>query len=438
MEDDTIFIQIASYRDPQLIITIEDCLRNSNRPENLRFGIARQYMESDGFDNVDQYRDDPRFRIIDIPWHESQGVCWARNLVQQQYKGEKYTFQIDSHMRFNKGWDTLAIDMVKQLQQMGYPKPLLTAYAPSFDPDNDPKLRQPDPWFMEFDRFIPEGAIFFLPATIPDWLTRTQPYRSRFYSAHCTFTLGEFCTEVPHDPNYYFHGEEISIAVRAFTWGYDLFHPHKVLVWHEYTRKGRPKQWEDTAADTPKPVENWVSANDRCHLRNRKLFEMDGHVNDVDFGPYGFGSVRTVGDYELYAGINFKKRSVIPYTWPDKLEAPAPNYKTHPDIFPTKQSYDKALQRNWCVDIWISGNDVKIDDISKYDFWYCGAHDADGNEIYREDLHPYRIEEELSKDNCSFFLKFCSDKRPVSWVVWPHRSDTGWCDKIGPVDVTLP
>lgn len=435
--DGTIFIQIASYRDPQLVPTIHDCLLNANHPENLRFAIARQFREEDNFDNLDEFRNDARFKIIDIPWRESKGVCWARNRVQQEYDDEQYTFQIDSHMRFAKGWDTIAIDMIKMLQNKGCRKPLLTAYTSSFNPDNDPAERQLDPWFMEFDRFIPEGAIFFLPATIPDFKTRLEPMRARFYSAHCTFTLGQFSTEVPHDPNYYFHGEEISIAARAYTWGYDLFHPHKIIAWHEYTRKGRPKQWDDSA-NLVNVNGTTMSANDSCHLRNRKLFGMDNIEQDVDFDNYGFGVERTLEDYELYAGVCFKNRTVHPYTWPQKLEPPTPNWKNNPDLYPTKESYEKDMGRNWCVDIWINGSDVKVPDPSIYDFWYVGAHDENGDEIYREDLPLYRIEEELAKSNCSFFLKFCSDKRPVSWTVWPHRTDTGWCEKIGPTTVKLP
>lgn len=435
--DGTIFIQIAAYRDPQLVPTIEDCLAMANNPQNLRFAIARQFKPEDGFDNVDAYRNDPRFKIIDIDWKDSKGVCWARNLVQQEYNDEQYTFQIDSHMRFAKGWDTLAIDMIKQLQNMGYPKPLLTAYTSSFNPDNDPAERQLDPWFMEFDRFIPEGAIFFLPSTIPDYQTRVEPMRSRFYSAHCTFTLGCFSTEVQHDPEYYFHGEEISIAVRAYTWGYDLFHPHKVLAWHEYTRKGRPKQWDDT--DLKVQVEDKImNANERCHLKNRKLFGMDNEPQDVDFGKYGFGTVRTLEDYELYAGVKFNERKVHPYTWPQKLEAPTPNWVDNPDVYPTEEDYHSELGRNWCVDIWIPNDKVKIEDPNNYDFWYVAAHDENGEEVYREDLDLYRINEELGKPNCSFFLKFCSNRRPTSWTVWPHRRDTGWCEKIGPTKVYLP
>ena len=60
---------------------------------------------------------------------------------------------------------------------------------------------------------------------------------------------GQWCIEVPYDPDYYFHGEEISLAVRSYTWGYDLFHPHKIIAWHEYTRKRitlSSKYWVNT------------------------------------------------------------------------------------------------------------------------------------------------------------------------------------------------
>ena len=29
------------------------------------------------------YKDDPRFRIVDINYKDSQGACWARNQLQQ-------------------------------------------------------------------------------------------------------------------------------------------------------------------------------------------------------------------------------------------------------------------------------------------------------------------------------------------------------------------
>ena len=78
-----IFVQIASYRDPQLIPTIKDMLANAKKPNNLVIGIARQYSDEDGFDNLDEYKDDKRFRILDIPYQDAKGVCWERHQVQQ-------------------------------------------------------------------------------------------------------------------------------------------------------------------------------------------------------------------------------------------------------------------------------------------------------------------------------------------------------------------
>ena len=298
----TIFIQIASYRDPQLLPTLKDCIDKAKYPDNLRFGIAWQHSSSDSWDNLDEYKDDPRFKILDIDYTQSKGVCWARNAVQQLYDNETYTLQLDSHHRFTQHWDETLIQMLVGLQKEGYKKPLLTAYIPSFDPDNDPAARVQTPWKMNFDRFIPEGAVFFLPATFDSWDDSSKPLPARFYSAHFAFSLGSFAQEVQHDPDYYFHGEEISIAARAYTHGYDLFHPHEVVVWHEYTRKGRIKQWDDDKI--------WGERNSKSHLKNRKLFEMDGEKRDIDFGKYGFGNKRSLRDYEKYAGLSFKKRAI--------------------------------------------------------------------------------------------------------------------------------
>ena len=97
---DKIFIQIASYRDPQLVPTIKDCIEKAKHPENLVFSIAWQHSSEDSWDNIDEFKNDSRFKIVDINYKMSKGACWARNLLQQQYDFEEYTLQLDSHHRF--------------------------------------------------------------------------------------------------------------------------------------------------------------------------------------------------------------------------------------------------------------------------------------------------------------------------------------------------
>jgi hypothetical protein len=408
-----IFIQIASYRDPQLIPTIKDMLENAKKPKNLVFAIARQYSETDGFDNLDEYRNDKRFKILDIPYQEAKGVCWARNLTQQLYDGETYTLQIDSHMRFIKDWDDVLIKMIKGLQKDGYKKPLLTGYVPSFDPENDPQGRAQDAWRMAFDRFIPEGAVFFLPETIPGWREMTKPVTARFYSAHFCFTLGEFSTEVQHNPEYYFHGEEISIAARAYTWGYDLFHPHIPVVYHEYTRKGRTKQWDDD--------KTWGDKNKHSHLTNRKLFGMDGETQQGHDGPYGFGTVRTLQEYERYAGLLFEKRAVDQHCL-DKKYPPSPMIEDEEEW---KNSFSTIYKH--CIDVGYSS--VPETD---YDFWVVAFHGPNDETLYRKDADKNEIAGFMRDPDkyCKVWREFPTTVLPTYWVVWPHSESKGWCDRL--------
>ena len=51
-----IFIQIASYRDPELNKTLEDCISKSKNPENLVFGICWQHSTEDEWDNLDNFK----------------------------------------------------------------------------------------------------------------------------------------------------------------------------------------------------------------------------------------------------------------------------------------------------------------------------------------------------------------------------------------------
>jgi hypothetical protein len=409
-----IFIQIASYRDPQLIPTLKDMIANAKKPKNLVFSIARQFSETDGFDNLDEFRNDKRFKILDIPYQDAKGVCWARNLTQQLYDGETYTLQIDSHMRFVKDWDDILIKMIKGLQKDGYKKPLLTGYVPSFDPENDPAGRATDAWRMVFDRFIPEGAVFFLPETIPGWREMKKPVTARFYSAHFCFTLGEFSKEVQHNPEYYFHGEEISIAARAYTWGYDLFHPHIPVVYHEYTRKGRTKQWDDD--------KTWGDKNKHSHLTNRKLFGMDGETQEGHDGPYGFGTVRTLRDYEKYSGLLFERRAIDKHCL-DKQYPPSPyNFETEEEW---KDSFATIYKH--CIDVGYTSVPEK-----DYDFWVVAFHNAKDETLFRKDADKNEIAGFMRDPDgyCKVWREFQTTELPSYWVVWPHSESKGWCDRL--------
>lgn len=324
-----IFVQIAAYRDPELKPTVQDLLNNCSNSERLRIGVCWQHDPSDEWDDFGiVYKNDPRFRILDVHIAQSRGACWARNLIQQEYAGEEYTLQLDSHHRFVKDWDLHLETMYLRLKFSGVPKPLLTAYLPAFDPQNDPASRSYEFWQMSIYGFSEEGIVTFKPARIPDGVPLDKPIPARFYSAHFTFTTGKFCEEVQHDPRYYFLGEEINIAVRAFTKGYDLFHPNAVIAWHEYSRKGRTKQWDDD--------KEWYLKDQVAKERNKALFGLHSDNPPYLQAAYRLGTIRTLADYEQYAGIHFLNKTIAQRT---VKEIPPTLF----DLFITREEWEQAL-----------------------------------------------------------------------------------------------
>jgi hypothetical protein len=303
--------------------------------------------------------------------------------------------------------------MIIQLQELGIPKPLLTGYVPSYNPKNDPEGRVMIPWRMVFDKFIPEGAVFFLPETIPNWEEIDLPIPSRFYSGHFCFTLGQFSKEVQHNPKFYFHGEEISITVRAFTHGYDLFHPHRVVVWHEYTRNQRVKQWDDD--------KTWYLKNEASHLLNRKLFGMDGLIQEGHDDKYGFGKERTLRDYEKYAGILFEKRSVQDYT----LQK---NYPPNPYEFQTEDEWLSSFTKEITKCFKVNKNQLEETD---YQFWAI-IFNKDGKTLFRQDANIGEIQKFLTQpeDEIEICRTFQTTSNPDSWVLWPFSKTKSWCGKI--------
>ena len=302
-----IFVQIASYRDPELIPTVLDLIAKSDSPDQLRIVVAWQHDDYESVDLIKKY-----IEVIDIPYVDSKGVCWARNLIQQYYNGEQYTLQLDSHHRFVQGWDTKCIEIYNNAKKLGSKLPLITGYLPNFDSINN--TFTDEIWAIKLVKFMPDGPLFCSPVPILDEQYLNTPYPARFYSGHFAFTDGNFCKLVPHDPDYYFYGEETNIAVRAFTHGYDLYHPNTKIGYHQYNRNYRPTHWGDHVNTLKKVTDTeWHLLDKNSTDKHRGLFGINQPMMRVE-NCYGFGAVRTLSEYEQYAGIRFSDRYISQYT----------------------------------------------------------------------------------------------------------------------------
>ena len=409
-QKNTIYVQIAAYRDPELIPTIKDCIEQAKYPGNLRFGIAWQHSPYDDFDDLSEFKNDYRFRIIDIDYRDAKGVPYARYLLNKKYGGEKYTLQLDSHHRFEKNWDVDLIKMIKDLERAGYEKPLLSSYVPSYEPTTYPEGSATEPWIMEFDRFAPEGPVHFLPHSINNFRELDLPVPTRFVGGHFIFTYGKYCKEVEYDPQYYFHGEEINLSIRSYMAGYDLFAPHKICVYHEYQRDGKQRHWDDHG--------DWDARDKDSHAHHRRMFGMDGNPPEIENEDYP----RTLRDYERYAGLEFSSRRVHPATL----------HRQPPPVSLTDEEHEEGLvsYQRVCIDLYKQS--VPEED---YNVWVIAFEDVDGEEFHRDDAYPDEIAQIIRESNegnhfYQIWRNFYADEHPVKWIVWPHSESKGWGERL--------
>ena len=404
----SIFVSIAAYRDPELAPTIADCIRRARYPDQLRFGVCWQHTE-DEVPPADFSRGN--VRTIDVPWHQSPGVCWARAEIMKLWDGEDFFLQLDSHHRFVQDWDAL---LLAQAARCGTDKFVLSTYAMPYDP-RAPAPEAGAPTQMDFHRFSADGIPMFIPRAVPE---RPAPLRARFVSAHFLFAPGCFAAEIPYDPELYFHGEEITLAIRAFTHGYDLFHPSQHVLWHEYTRNYRAKHWDDHVQARGIPFE-W-------HMRDAASRErVQRFLLDPREEQFGCGSARTFAEYESYAGLSFRHRSAQDAT----LRGEEPPNPPAPPNWPT------AI-RDWRVRIVLDRAALPPAAFSDPAFWYVGFHDAADGEIRREDAQGEELHRLLAADGKIIIERqFRSARQPATWTVWPHSRSGRWLEKVvGTVD----
>ena len=298
-----IFVSIASFRDKELIKTVNSCLAKAKHPDNIRIGICWQYDEEEdltAFDNLIQVESHK------VYWKDVEGsVCWARHLIQDKlFRNEEHYLQIDSHTLFAQDWDELLLEMYKSLPT---DKAVISVGPPYYYDETAEGALPPEPWDenievvgdIKFETIIKKqkldsfGNGFFVYGFLPaDDISKPIP--ARHISAALLFTTGKWVKEVPYDPNLYFHGEEGSLALRSFTNGYDIYNPNKFVVWHsKYRFPDRKRHWNTFDEQI---VGRMQAANNQ---RYQKIIR-----NELE-GIYGLGSKRTLEDWKNYSGIDF-------------------------------------------------------------------------------------------------------------------------------------
>ena len=413
-----IFVSIASYRDPETKPTILDLLSKAKNPGNISIGVCLQNELEDMLLDIKH----EKLKILNFNWRESQGTCWARHNIQKLlYDNEKYYFQIDSHHRFCENWDEWLIETIEQLRS-NYAKPIIGGYCPSYKPDKDTNLEDRPMRIHAFADFSDLGDLMFSPKVIKDFqLLRNNNISTipaRFLSGHFIFADSAFIKECPYDPNLYFRGEELSLSARAYTSGYDLFHPVKPIVWHEYTRPKQRKHWIDHTSENGF-IKTWKDRANSAKARARYLLGIENN-NKINFGKYGLGTERTLHDYELYAGLKFATKQVHKYAYDTNNVYPNARVLTEDEwssglmkkykvLVLFDQSYTKELKSN---------KDIKHITLI--------FHGANNDVCYRKDIRRPDIQKLSDK----LYLEVSMENTPYQVFVRPQLENNTYLNKV--------
>ncbi len=309
----SIFISIASYQDPLLVSTIFSAYENAQNKDQLVFSICDQSDDGIQLEEI-EFKNQIHYEHVDPLF--SKGPCWARHRAQTFFNNENYFLQIDSHTQFAKNWDEIFIEQLNKISSIksddGYhEKPIITSYPRGFEVIDFDKglfgLHMEDKFTQVImyrkDSLFSPGS-FSRQIGMPT--KNNDITHAILMAAGCVFAKGSFVKEIPYDPNYYFYGEELSMALRAFTKGYSFFHIPDVPLFHLYTDVSNlPRKLHWSPEDDGKRAIKWTE------LDKRSLNRLDDLFADRVEEPLNLGNDRSLEDYASISGIDLKNNVVL-------------------------------------------------------------------------------------------------------------------------------
>jgi hypothetical protein len=188
-----------------------------------------------------------------------------------------------------------------------------------------------------------------------------------------------------------------------------------MIMWHEYTRKYRPKHWDDHGKESATKKTSGVRD---AYARNktRQLFDQEDHK--IEMGIYGLGNERTLHDYEVYGGFNFKKCKIQDYTLMVK-DAPNPSDWE-------AQFEKKRLNMNVSWDV----EHFKAEDIGDYEFITLGVVDKFANNLFRVDFKPSTHPDVFNYTQNSLNVDAMADNKPDLLVMYAYSTKNQWSKRF--------
>jgi [Skp1-protein]-hydroxyproline N-acetylglucosaminyltransferase len=241
----TIFVSIISYRNARCRDTVDNIFARAAHPERIRVGVVDQIDSSDISCDVPaetcernpnqalcRYRN--QIDVYEIESNLAVGPIFARHISQRLYRGEWYYLQIDADVTFVKRWD---VDIVDQFERAGNDMAVITTYLLDVTDTHynaETGLAAHQSRYLVCDAgFTGIGQQRRLRHEKTDQPERNShigdsPQLQPFWAAEFSFSRGHFVLTTPYDAHLAMierEDEEISMAIRGFSNGYDYYAP---------------------------------------------------------------------------------------------------------------------------------------------------------------------------------------------------------------------
>lgn len=228
LDQRTIFVAIASYRDFECRTTVEDIFLRAKNPDRIRIGVTDQIAhgedplcdepikpcDQDPNQALCRYKD--RIDVVEMEAELSIGPVFARHIGDRMYRGEYYATQSDAHVSYTQNWDADIIDQLEQSHnEMAVLSTYLTDVQGSID-DQGRSLRKTRPIMCNT---VYEGGpqgLHLRHASQPEMIPSIhgEPQLQPWWAAGYSFSRGHFIVNVPYDwlQPMIFQGEEMSVS----------------------------------------------------------------------------------------------------------------------------------------------------------------------------------------------------------------------------------
>mmetsp|Transcript_12780 Transcript_12780/g.32206 ORF Transcript_12780/g.32206 Transcript_12780/m.32206 type:complete len:828 (+) Transcript_12780:113-2596(+) len=366
-ESPSIFVSIASYRDSETRPTIDALYSTALKPRRIFAGIVAQLEQGEKDDEdiwtsiTDSTKTWPQeqhqLRAMRLHARDATGPCYARGLCQSLYRGEDYVLQIDSHMRFRQNWDEYLIRSIKglkdrrrkmsagdEIEMRHCDKVMLTTYPVGYTlPNNIPTETRGTylvPWKFDDQGMLRQrGRLVRRNCAEPTTTegkecyderlnsstsqlgteakydsSASRAHRQYLYAGGFNFGPSRLIFDVPYDTmglHNLFFGEELSMAVRLFTHGYDLYAPEETVCYHLWSRSHRPTKSSTTPVSKTK-----VEEDNRLREMSQSKVKKQLIGDKTMVGTYcGLGKARSAAAFAHQLGVNFENQTFVRKGW---------------------------------------------------------------------------------------------------------------------------